>query len=135
MAPLKYRVRLICASKHVTLGCEGRGERGLFPVQSVLASYGKLLPLNASENGAPLLHYKSRRSVEEERVKDGVWGRAPRKILRTTPSRTSENALLAQLIKVAITIDHCTQMEKWPVNPEAKDDQATLTVPFGVLRM
>ena len=58
MAPPKYRVRLICASKHAILGVKQEGIKGFIPRQSVLASYGKLLAPNASENGAPLLHYK-----------------------------------------------------------------------------
>ena len=35
----------------------------------------------------------------------GVWGLAPEKFLRTTPSRTSENAILEHRVKVAIIID------------------------------
>ena len=50
----KYRVRLICTSKHVTLEEMRKGIGGYSPRQSVLASYGKLLAPNASENGAPL---------------------------------------------------------------------------------
>ena len=57
MVPLKYQVRLICASTHVSLGVKGIG--GYSPYQSVLASYKKLLASNTSENGAPLLRYKN----------------------------------------------------------------------------
>ena len=59
MASPKYRVRLICASKHVTLGMKQKGIGGYSPSQSALASYGKLLAPNASENKSPLLHYKN----------------------------------------------------------------------------
>ena len=59
MAPPKYRVRLICASKHVTRGVTQKGIGGYSPLQSLLASYGKVLAPNASENGAPLVHYKN----------------------------------------------------------------------------
>ena len=41
----------------------------------------------------------------------GVWGLAPEKFLRTTPSRTSENAVLEHRVNVAIIIDLCTQKE------------------------
>ena len=40
--------------------------------------------------------------MEEERKKDGGLGLAPRKFLKTTPSRTSENALLEHRVNVAI---------------------------------
>ena len=43
MVPPKYRVRLISASKHVTLEVKQKGIRGKSPRQSVLVSYGKLL--------------------------------------------------------------------------------------------
>ena len=51
MAPSKYRIRLICASKHVTVGVKQKRIGGYSPRQSVLASYGKLLAPNAPENG------------------------------------------------------------------------------------
>ena len=46
-----------CASKHVTLRVKQKGIGGYNPRRSVLTCYGKLLAPNASESGAPLLHY------------------------------------------------------------------------------
>ena len=55
MAPPKFRVRLICGSKHITLGVKQKEIKGYSPCQSVLASYGKLLAPNSSENVAPII--------------------------------------------------------------------------------
>ena len=46
-----------------------------------------------------------------------------------------DRELEAQEIKVAIIIDLRAQIENWPFNLEAKDEQATLTIPFRVLRL
>ena len=95
MAPPKYQVRLICASKHVSLGVKQKGIGGYSLRPSVLASYEKLLAPNASENGAPLLQYKNAGVAKKKGGrKMGVWGLALEKLFRATPSRTSENALL-----------------------------------------
>ena len=59
VAPPKNRARLICASRHDTLGVKQEGIGGFSPRQSVLASYGELLAPNASENGAPQVLYKN----------------------------------------------------------------------------
>ena len=50
MAPPRYRVRLVRASKHVTLGVKQKGKWGYSPLQRVLASYGKLLAPSACKN-------------------------------------------------------------------------------------
>ena len=42
---------------------------------------------------------------ERSERKMGVWGLAPRKIFRSTPSRTSENALLKDRIKFVFIVD------------------------------
>ena len=63
---------------------------------------------SATENGGTQAPYgisQHRTIVEEEGEKGGVWGLAPESFVRTTPSRTSENALWEHGIKAAITID------------------------------
>ena len=113
MAPPKYQVRPICTSKHVALGVKQKGMGGYSPHQSMLASYRKLLTPNASENGAPLLHYKNTGvALKRNWRRIGVWGLPPREnFLRAMPSRTSENAFLEQERKVAIIIGLSAQIE------------------------
>ena len=49
--------------------------------------------------------------MEEERKKDGGLGLRPEKVLKTTPSRTSENALLEHRVNVAVISNLPSQKE------------------------
>ena len=64
---------------------------------------------------------------------DGGRGLAPENVFKVTPSRTSENSLLEQEIKVSIIIDICAQMENDPLIWKRKTNSCTqfLLVPYA----
>ena len=47
----------------------------------------------------------------EQKKDDGLGASPPEKLLRNTPSRTWENAILERRVKVAIIVDFCAQKE------------------------
>ena len=50
--------------------------------------------------------------MEEDWKKDEDLGALPRRIIRTTPTRKTENALSEHRVKIAIMIYFCAQKEK-----------------------
>ena len=60
----------------------------------------------------------------------GVWGLAPRNVVRATPSRTSENDLLEHDMKAAITIDIYSQSKNYSLTLKCKE--VTVTLAFAV---
>ena len=77
-------------------------------------------------------HYhitKHKSNVKEEQVKDGDLRVCPRKMVWANPSRTSDKSPFGTRDK---NCNLYAQMENWPFNLKVKEEQAALTIPFGV---
>ena len=69
----------------------------------ILQKYSHSAKMQEIRGGASLKKVGWTREGSEWKM--GVWGLAPRKIFRTTPFRTSENALLKDGIKFVFIVD------------------------------